>query len=311
VLQILSITTPIFILIGLGFLSARGGLISREQVRGMGAVVINFALPALVLKAVSENPIGEVFNWQYLTAYGLGSLTVFCLGLLASRTLRRERLDSSAIAALGMANSNSGFVGYPIVAMTLGATAAIGLALNMVVENLLIIPLALALAEAGRQEGSALSVARETLKRLARSPLIIAMAIGLPLALLELRLPAVPARVVEMLATASAPLALFVIGGSLYGLRLSGMQGEIGMIAFGKLILHPLAVLLIFSLLPDVDPALMAAGVLFASAPMLSIYPILGQRFGVDGRCAAALLLTTVASFVTISTLLGFVAPSP
>ncbi len=310
-LQILSITTPIFILIGLGFLSARGGLISREQVRGMGAVVINFALPALVLKAVSENPIGEVFNWQYLTAYGLGSLTVFCLGLLASRTLRREPLDSSAIAALGMANSNSGFVGYPIVAMTLGATAAIGLALNMVVENLLIIPLALALAEAGRQEGSALGVARETLKRLARSPLIIAMAIGLPLALLELRLPAVPARVVEMLATASAPLALFVIGGSLYGLRLSGMQGEIGMIAFGKLILHPLAVLLIFSLLPDVDPALMAAGVLFASAPMLSIYPILGQRFGVDGRCAAALLLTTVASFVTISTLLGFVAPSP
>lgn len=310
-LQILSITTPIFILIGLGFLSARGGLISREQVRGMGAVVINFALPALVLKAVSENPIGEVFNWQYLTAYGLGSLAVFCLGLLASRTLRREPLDSSAIAALGMANSNSGFVGYPIVAMTLGATAAIGLALNMVVENLLIIPLALALAEAGRQEGSALGVARETLKRLARSPLIIAMAIGLPLALLELRLPAVPARVVEMLATASAPLALFVIGGSLYGLRLSGMQGEIGMIAFGKLILHPLAVLLIFSLLPDVDPALMAAGVLFASAPMLSIYPILGQRFGVDGRCAAALLLTTVASFVTISTLLGFVAPSP
>lgn len=310
-LQILSITTPIFILIGLGFLSARGGLISREQVRGMGAVVINFALPALVLKAVSENPIGEVFNWQYLTAYGLGSLTVFCLGLLASRTLRREPLDSSAIAALGMANSNSGFVGYPIVAMTLGATAAIGLALNMVVENLLIIPLALALAEAGRQEGSALGVARETLKRLVRSPLIIAMAIALPLALLELRLPAVPARVVEMLATASAPLALFVIGGSLYGLRLTGMQGEIGMIAFGKLILHPLAVLLIFSLLPDVDPALMAAGVLFASAPMLSIYPILGQRFGVDGRCAAALLLTTVASFVTISTLLGFVAPSP
>lgn len=309
-LQILSITTPIFILIGLGFLSARGGLISREQVRGMGTFVINFALPALVLKALSENPIGEVFNWQYLTAYGLGSLAVFCLGLLASRALRREPLDSSAINALGMANSNSGFIGYPIVAMTLGATAAIGLALNMVVENLLIMPLALALAEAGRQEGSALRVARETLKRLARSPLIIAMLIGLPLALLELRLPAVPARVVEMLATASAPLALFVIGGSLYGLRLIGMQGDIGMIAFGKLILHPLAVLLIFSLLPDVDPTLMAAGVLFASAPMLSIYPILGQRFGVDGRCAAALLLTTAVSFVTISTLLGFIAPS-
>lgn len=309
VLQILSITTPIFILIGLGFFSARIGLVSREQIRGMGTFVINLALPALVLKALLENPIGEFLNWQYLTAYGLGSLAVFGLGLFVSLRLRREPLDSSAITALGMANSNSGFVGYPVVAMALGAPAAIGMALNMIVENLLIIPLALALAEAGQQRGSTRTILLETLKRLGKSPLIIAMLIGMVLALFELRLPAIPAKVVEMLATASAPVALFVIGGSLFGLKLNGLYGEIGMIALGKLVLHPLAVFLIFWSLPGVDPILMLTGVLFASAPMLSIYPIFGQRFGLDGRCAAALLFTTVISFVTISSLLGLIAP--
>ena len=308
-LQILSITTPIFILIGLGFFAVRFEVISREQIRGLGSFVITFALPALVLKAVSDSPFQEVMNWQYLLAYCAGSLIVYLLGLLFALRVRREPLDTGAITALGMAVSNSGFVGYPIVAMLLGPAAAIGLALNMLVENLLIIPLSLILAEAGRQQGSAAKVLRETAKRLAKTPLIIAMLVGLLLSLLEARLPAIPGKVVDMLASASAPVALFVIGGSLYGLKLHGLFAELRMIAVGKLLLHPLAVFLLFSLLPDVDPVLMVAGVLFASAPMLSVYPIFGQRFGVEGRCAAALLFTTLMSFFSISLLIGIMKP--
>jgi len=309
VLQILSITTPIFILIGLGFLAVRFELITREQVRGLGSFVITFALPALVLQALSNNPFQKVMNWQYLLAYAAGSLAVYLLGLFLALKLRREPLDSGAITALGMATSNSGFVGYPIVAMLLGPAAAIGLALNMLVENLLIIPLSLILAEAGRQQGSTAKVLGETGKRLLRTPLILAMLAGLLMSLLGARLPAIPGKVVEMLASASAPVALFVIGGSLYGLKLRGLFAELRMIALGKLILHPLAVFLLFSLLPDVDPVLMVAGVMFASSPMLSIYPIFGQRFGVEGRCAAALLFTTLMSFLTISILIGVMNP--
>ncbi|GAB3483572.1 AEC family transporter [Azotobacter salinestris] len=308
-LQILSITTPIFILIGLGFFAVRFDVISREQIRGLGSFVITFALPALVLKALSNNAFQEVMNWQYMLAYTLGSLAVYLLGLLLALRLRREPLTTGAITALGMAVSNSGFVGYPIVAMLLGPAAAIGLALNMLVENLLIIPLSLILAEAGRQQGSTAKVLRETAKRLARTPLILAMLSGLLLSLLEARLPAIPGKVVEMLAAASAPVALFVIGGSLYGLKLKGLFAGLPMIAAGKLILHPLAVFLLFSLLPGVDPALMVAGVMFASSPMLSIYPIFGQRFGIEGRCAAALLFTTLMSFFTISLLIGIMKP--
>lgn len=308
-LQILSITTPIFILIGLGFFAVRFNVISREQIRGLGSFVITFALPALVLKALSNNSFQEVMNWQYMLAYTAGSLAVYLLGLLFALRLRREPLTTGAITALGMAVSNSGFVGYPIVAMLLGPAAAIGLALNMLVENLLIIPLSLILAEAGRQQGSTAKVLGETAKRLARTPLILAMLTGLLLSLLEARLPAIPGKVVEMLASASAPVALFVIGGSLYGLKLNGLFAELRMIAIGKLILHPLAVFLLFALLPDVDPVLMVAGVMFASSPMLSIYPIFGQRFGVEGRCAAALLFTTLMSFFSISLLIGVMKP--
>lgn len=308
-LAVLTITAPIFILIALGFVSARIGLLNREQIRGMGGFVINFALPALVIKALVDRPIGEVLNLPYLLAYALGSLAVFGAGFGVSRWLRKDSLAASALTAMGMSVSNSGFIGYPIVAMLLGPPAAVALALGMLVENLLMIPLALALAEAGQQRaGASVAVLGETLKRLLKNPIIIAISLGLMLSLLEIRLPALPFKVIEMLASASAPVALFVIGGTLYGLKTRGLWLDVGLTGVGKLILHPLAVFAAFAVLPGVEPQLMVAGVLFASAPMMSIYPILGQRFGLEGRCAAALVVSTSLAFFTISTLVALLA---
>lgn len=306
-LQILAITTPIFILIGIGFLATRSGLVSREQINGMGRFVVTLALPALVIKALIERPLHEVFDRNYLLAYGLGSLAMFVLGFLFARLLRRDSISGSAITALGMSMSNSGFIGYPIVALVVGETAAVGLALGMLVENLLMFPLGLMLAEAGEQLGAGLKAALlGTAKRLLSNPLILSISLGLLLALLDVRLPAIPLKVVEMLAQASAPVALFVIGGSLVGLKAGGLLGDVLQVSIGKLILHPLAVLLLFSWFPVQDPALRIAGVLFACSPMMSIYPIIGQRFGLAGRCAAALLGATLLSFLTINAFIAW-----
>jgi hypothetical protein len=304
-LAVLSITAPIFILIGLGFFSARIALVNRDQVRGMGTFVIYFALPSLVFKALAERSLSEVLNGPYLAAYAMASLSLFGIGLLLARRWRGLDLSSSAILAMGMAVPNSGFVGYPIAVMVIGPTAALAMALGMLVENLLMIPLALAIAEAGRQDGQGWTVVRETALRLLRNPLIIAIVLGLGMSLLELRLPVVPARVIEMLAAASAPVALFVIGATLNGMKAGGMAADLAQTSIGKLILHPLLMFAALSLVPGIDPLLMVAGVLFASAPMLSVFPILGQRFGLEERCAAALVGCTVLAFFSISGLLA------
>lgn len=301
-LAILGITAPIFILIAIGFFSCRSGMVSRDQAAGMGRFVISFALPALVIKALLERPLDEVVDWNYLLGYGLGSLLVFGLGYVFARRVRKDSLSGSALVGLGMSVSNSGFVGYPIVAMALGSPAAVALALGMMIENLLMIPLALTLAELGRQnDNGPWAALRGTLRSLVRHPILIAITLGLLLALFQLRPPAVLMRVIDMLALASAPVALFVIGASLYGMKVSGLAMDVGQMAIGKLIVHPLMILLCFTLIPVSDPVLASAGVLMAAAPMMSIYPILGARYGLEGRCAAALVAATILSFLSIS----------
>ena len=309
-LEIFTITAPIFILIGLGFASSLSGLFTRTQIAGMGSFVINFALPALVIKALAEKPIGEVLNSDYLIAYSAGSLLVFAAGLWFSLKVRKESLASSTITALGMSASNSAFIGYPIVFMVVGPIAAVALALNMLIENLIMLPLALALSvtDGEKQNGQSRgTVLWAMATRTAKNPIIISLAIGLGLSISRIPIPSILFKVIDMLALASAPVALFVIGAALYGLRPQGLLLDLAQVSFGKLILHPAAVVAIFLLFPDGDPQMKIAGVLMASAPMMSIYPIVGQRVGLEGRCSAALVCATVISFITISVLVGFV----
>lgn len=302
-LEILAITLPIFLLIGAGYTATRSGLVGRDNLQGIATFVMMFALPSLIIRALTDYPLAEALNVGYLLAYGLGSALVFLLGLALSRA-RGHRLEAGALHALGMSAANSGFIGYPVALMAIGPPAAIFMALNMVVETLFIIPSALILAEASRQQGGLGQVLRQTAARLARNPVLLGLLVGLTLALSGLRLPGPLQQVIEMLADAAGPAALFTIGGMLHGLKVRGMAADMGQVVVGKLLLHPLAVLACFLLLPDPDPLMIAAGLLFACAPMISVYPLFGRQYGQGETSAAALMVGTLASFLTISLVL-------
>jgi len=310
--DLLSITLPIFLLIALGFATVRGRLLPAELVPALGFFVLNLALPALVLHALLAQDLSRTFNWNYVIAYSVGSLLIFAIMLVLFQTVLKRKLSHAAIAALGSVASNSGFVGFPVATLAVGAAALTALPLSMLVENVLVIPLALALAEAGRQRGQSFgTAARQTALRLIRMPLLIAIALGIILSALGIRLPAVLDTTIGMLANASAACALFVVGGTLAGVKAASLDGDLIWIAIGKLVLHPLAVWAGFVLLGDIPPDLMAAGIILASAPMLTVYAIFGQRFGLGALAAAALVATTTAGFATMTIVLGLLAAEP
>lgn len=301
-LAILSITTPIFLLIGLGYLARWSGIIQREQMQGVGIFVLYCALPALVIRALTQQPLEEIFQLNYLIAYGLGSIVVFGGGLLLCLKRQRQPLNASAMQALGMAAANSGFVGYPVAAMVIGSPAAVLLALNMMVENLIIIPAALILAEMGNQQGSSVwKTVKHTALSLIKNPMLLGLLTGISLAVTGISIPEPLFKAIDMLAAAAGPAALFVIGGALFGLQVKGMAQDVSQIVIGKLLIHPLVICIAVLLIPDINSLYMAGALLFAAAPMISIYPLFGQRYGLGGVSAAAMLVATVASFFTLS----------
>lgn len=311
-LDILSITTPIYLAIATGFLAARFGLFSKAEMRVLGRFVIHIALPALLFNALIQRRFDEILNGTYVTAYVAGSLLNLALAMLWARRLAVSDPGARPYIAMGMTCSNSGFVGFPIMLLTLPSVAGIALALNMLVENILLLPLLMSLAEHREEAGSSrLRAIGQSILRLRKNPLIIAIFAAFVLSLLELKLPAAVSRTVALFSQASSAVSLFVIGGTLYGLSAKGMRSKIVPITLGKLVLHPLLVWLALALvlllgMPALPPDLRTALLLTAALPIMSIYPILGMRHGHEGFCAAALLSTTILSFFTLSALLMF-----
>ncbi len=306
---LLSLTLPLFLLIALGYAAVRSGLFAERDTQALGGFVLYVALPALIVRALTQRSLDEVFEPHYVAALALASLSVFALVWLGARALRLP-LQSAALAGLGAACANTGYLGYPLAALVIGPSAAVAMTMNMLVESLLIMPLALALAESASQRGQGWRRAlRDTGWRLLRSPLILAIAAGVLLSALHMSLPAPLARVIDLLAAASAPVALFAIGGMLHGTSVRGLAAPLALIVGGKLLLHPLAMVLALRVFPVADPALATAAVLMAAVPMIAIYPVLGQRFGQQRLCAAALLVSVLVSVLTVNGVLVLLRP--
>ena len=308
-LGILASTASIYAIILIGYLAGRFGLFSQVELRALGKFVISIAIPALLFTTMSLRPIANVLQVPFLVAYTVGSASVFLAGAAYARFAQRKTVPLAALVGLGMSSSNSALIAYPVAQHVVGPAAAVALAMCTVIENLLMQPMMLALAEAGDpEEGGWRRVAMQSLTRLVTNPFIIAIVAGSLVAWLELDVPEPVRQVMGTLGTATAALSLFVIGGTLVGLKLGGMLGDVTLIAFGKLVLHPLSVLAVASMLPPMSPDLRTAAAVFAGVPMLSIYPIWGQRFGQERFCAGVLLGTTVLSFVTVSAVLWIVS---
>ena len=297
-LAILSITSPIFLLIGLGYVAVRARVLSADDIRSLGQFVLNFAMPALLLHALMSARPAEILNWPFLTAYAVSSLALMAVGVAYAAWRGRDRAGQ-ALIGMGMCFCNSGLVGYPIVLQLFGQRGVIAIAMAMLVENCLLMTSTLALAESGRESGR--KVIGAIASRLLHNPIILALIVGSALAFLQLPLPGVLSRAVELMAQAAGPVALFAIGGGLVGLDLDGTKTDVAAIVIGKLIVHPLAMLGMLLMLPPITPYLAICGVTIAALPMLSIYPLFGHRYGHPHLTSAAMLSAVALSFVTIS----------
>lgn len=308
---ILTITFPIFALIGIGYGAVRAGLFAASDMKTLGKYVLNIALPALLFNTVATRDLNEVLNLGYVVVFALAGLLTIGVTYLWF-TLQGTGPARRAIAVMGSTCPNSGFVGYPVMLLVFPDLAGVVLALNMVVENFLLIPLCLIFLEASRdrQGKSLLRIAGGIILGVLRRPMVIGLMLGLLVMLSGLPVPPMITRLMEVLATSSSAIALFVIGGSLVGLPIVGQRSLAAQIVAGKLLVSPAMAGLVLLTLPLIGLPLLSgdmavAVVLSMAMPMFGIYTLLAQDYGHEGIASIALLGATAGAFFTLSALLA------
>ncbi|MDX2483536.1 MAG: AEC family transporter [Pseudodonghicola sp.] len=308
--DILGITFPIYAAVIIGYLVVRIGWFKAADMRVLGQYVLNVALPALLFNAVAGRDLGEVLRPGYLLVMAVGGLVTIAVAWLWFSATAPDK-PRRALAVMGASCPNSGFVGYPVLLLVLPDLAGVVLALNFLVENVLIIPICLILMDlaAGRAGVSPLRLVRDVLLGLFKRPMVIGLLLGLAVSALGVAIPAPVSRMMGMLAASAAALSLIVIGGSLVGLPMKGNKTLASQIAAAKLLLHPAAVAMAALALPvlgfvSLSDEMRSAAILSAAMPMFGIYTVLAQERGLGGVASIAMLAATAAAFFTLSAFL-------
>ena len=302
-LAILAVTAPIFLLIALGFAAVRRVWMPREGAVAMSRYALLFALPALLFDTLSKRSLDSILVPDFLLVYVSASLITYGIGVLVASIARRTSPLDNAFFGMGLSMSNSSYIGYPLVAQLLGDSALIAVVMAILTEVLIILPLTLILTEFHRERGrdSVLRTLGRVLRTVGTNPILLAIGAGLAFSALGWRLPVAIGRTIELLAGSAAVVALFAIGGSLAGQRVRGALGPATAIATGKLVVHPLVAFGMLMLVPTLDPTLGQAALILAGLPMVTIFPLIAQRYDQGEIPATALVITTLLAFVTLN----------
>lgn len=289
-LQVLTL----FLLMMAGLGSVRFRVLDEKSISGLNTFVLYFAQPCLILARLQQDATPELLRelvWVFLLTCAVMLLSA----LAAHRLFRGEDHDRRAVLTnLAMA-SNCGFMGYPVITAAFGEGALIYAVMYVTAFNLMCWTL-----------GSYYYGGRKAIdpKRLLTNPSILAIAAGLALLLSGWRLPSFLNDALELMGSTTTPVAMFVIGARLMGVRREHLLDHPLLAACGmRLILVPAAVLLLR--LTPLPPMVVNALYLCAAMPCAALTGMQADLYNCDRSLASrGVAVSSALSMITVPLML-------
>lgn len=306
--NIIGLVLPFFGLIALGFGAAR---ITKQPIEALGwmnTFIVYVALPALFFKLLAQTPVEQLTQWRFILATTISTFVIFAIAFAIGTLATRGDVGKSTVIGFASAYGNVGYMGPGLALLAFGEAAVVPVALIFCFDNTLhfvLAPLLMAMRENGEDKPSIMVLIGTALWRIISHPFILATIVGISAAVFELRPPAALQTLIDYLANAAAPCALFAMGVSLALRPLRNVPVEAGFILPLKLVIHPLIVYWLVTSTGNFPPIWIYSAVLLAGLPSATNVFVIAQQYGVwVERASAMVLLTTVFSVFTVTALL-------
>ena len=305
---LLNTILPIFSIIFLGFVLKSRNVIDAQFARQANWIVFNIGIPAMLLSEVTRAPFGENFNLAAVICL----LCSLCIVLLASigvahalsvRANRRGTFLQSSI------HGNIGYMAYAIAYYSLGESSfprmAILSGFLIVGQNLLAV---WALTSYSPQAGVNGRRWWHVLRNIAQNPIIVSVGVAIVYSALGLKIPGPLKKGLDILSGMALPTALLLIGSSLSFGALKSMVTEIAAIGTLKLFALPLVGYFLMAV-SKVPAPLVLPGVILLASPPATISYVMATELGGDPELAAASVsVFTLASALSYTMILAFLA---
>jgi len=298
-LFIANTVSPIFLIVIIGWLLRKFGVIQESFIKQSTKFVFNVTLPILVFIKLAVVDFSNVFDFKIITLVYVGIFIIFFLSWSISKIFIK-RGDGRGVFIQGSFRPNNVILGLALIMNIFGEDAVsrtvMILTFLVPLDNILSI-IALTISDRREKRGIALS---KMFKSIALNPIIIAAIIAIIISLIKIPIPKVLINTGNYIAAITLPLALIGVGGTL---RIKYLQ-RTSLMTLGasilKLIIAPLIATTIGYYFGYSGIDLGIIFVLFA-CPTAIVSFILADAMTPHGEIAGNIVLTTtLVSAITI-----------
>lgn len=290
---LLNVQGMMFILMGVGLLLCRLGILGSAQRKGLSDLVLNVVLPCNI-----ANSFRIAFSREILLSFSkilLVSILVQLLCLALSRLLyRRLEPGRRAVLTYGTLCSNAGLIGNPVAEGLYGAE-------GLLYASIYLIPQRVMMWSAGircfTQEKNRAKAAVKVLTH----PCIVAVYAGLLLMLTQWELPVLLDRTLKSVSGCNTALSMIAVGAILGEVNpRETVNRQIAAYTLLRLIGIPLIVFL-GCLLAGLTPLVTGVSVILAGMPAGSTTAILAASYQGDAAFASkCVFFSTLCSLISV-----------
>jgi len=287
---------PILLLIGIGFLSRKFGILKSGDERVLSAYVYYFALPALFIVDLAETS----FVTETLTFIFAGIIPVFLViaiyGLIYS--VFRFSKNTLYLLILSTIFGSLAFFGIPFVTFAFSSEQSKHLAtLSAATIGLVAIVVSITILELYKLGGTPkMEGLKHVAMRLSRNPLIIAIVVGILISVVGVQIPSPVSAFLHMTGGTTSAVAVFMLGAFLYGKRYANLTVAFGL-SLLRIVFLPsmaLATLILFKL-PTMEQSVL---VLMHAMPVAVSLSVLSERYDFYKETIASLTLISSVSAI-------------
>lgn len=303
---LLDVILPVFVVIGFGYLAVWRGWFSEAGVDGLMKFTQNFAIPCLLFTAIARLDLGQHFDWRLLVSFYTGALAGFLFGLFGARLIFRRAWEESVAIGFCCLFSNSVLLGLPITERAYGMDALQANYAIIAVHSPFCYGIGISVMEITRARGSTgPALVAKVLRAMFSNALILGIAAGFAVNLLNIPLPGPLNDGLDMMVRAALPAALFGLGGVLVRYRPEGDLRIVLYVCLVALLVHPLITRGLGAALSLPTDALRSATLTAAMAPGINTYIFANMYVCARRVAASAVLIATAVSILSVWMWLG------
>ncbi|AQX55289.1 AEC family transporter [Priestia flexa] len=299
-MEFLQVLLPIFGIFALGFIGQKTIGFDAKNISKMSLYLMS---PVLVFQTFYTNLISVTY--LYLGAF----LLILCLSIIAVVRLIGFIRSYSTTETCGMilasAFMNNGNYGTPVVLLVFGAMGLDIAIVLMVLQQLIMCTVGVYYAAKGSPEANGI---KSALRAVATMPIVYGAILGLTFQLLHITLSPPVEEAVSLVASATIPTVMIVLGMQLANIKLKNIAfRKLSFSLSLKLLVSPILAFIIVQFLP-IDQMTKQILIIMAAMPTAANTTMYALEYNTDTEfVSSSTLISTCLSLITLPIILSVV----